>query len=494
MSYTSYNVKSCIKTIESFKENISKSKNIIDSIDKLINSCYDLTFNIEEKNYSNYQYYGKKTDDNSAATFFSNLNKIKRRATQYYTELNKFEEEKTNSESNNDSEFSLIDNDKEDQLKEDYNDLIDDTKTYIDTFLRDLNYYPDYNYIPGLQAYRGSYSYIIKSIIPNIINKNNEHKLNTLLIESENEKDSYYKFFCPAQLLSETNMHEIYAFFHIKSGNTGILDYCNRYITGLINTCKISSGVFDTVFCNALNVTVDEIQSEYFTGTDKIKNEYSILIHALKYLRPGGLLVYSCHSFRYTKDICSLLAKYLSNVKIIKNEYIATVIGIRRKDKNPDQELYARLRQLWKSDFESDSYEFKYEILPANIEVKTFRGSYVDSDIANSLLKKHNTFNDVTLAQSNFETNKHPLLPFSLGQLGLVLTSGCLDGVIEEKDEHGNIIGCHAIKGTVQKITDRIQHNEIDIDHPTRRITEETISNKVSINVFKPNGELMTLA
>ena len=82
------------------------------------------------------------------------------------------------------------------------------------------------------------------------------------------------------------------------------------------------------------------------------------------------------------------------------------------------------------------------------------------------------------------DTSMRPLLPFNMGQIGLVLTSGCLDGVVEEYEGQ-----YHAIKGMVTKVRDfnnsRENNDETSI---------ETISNKVQINLLTPDGKFIELA
>ena len=80
-----------------------------------------------------------------------------------------------------------------------------------------------------------------------------------------------------------------------------------------------------------------------------------------------------------------------------------------------------------------------------------------------------------------FENARSPII----GLLGLVLTSGCLDGIVEEKD--GN---CHLIKGRVSK---QVIQTETNIRQGLNEVTETTV-NKVEINVLLPNGEFKTLA
>ena len=82
------------------------------------------------------------------------------------------------------------------------------------------------------------------------------------------------------------------------------------------------------------------------------------------------------------------------------------------------------------------------------------------------------------------ETIKNPLLPFNIGQLGLVLTSGCLDGIVEEGDGYSHLIKGRVSKQTIEVETEK--NNNIEI-------TETTV-NKVEINVLLPNGEFKVLA
>lgn len=71
-----------------------------------------------------------------------------------------------------------------------------------------------------------------------------------------------------------------------------------------------------------------------------------------------------------------------------------------------------------------------------------------------------------------------------MGQIGLVLTSGCLDGVVEEYEGQ-----YHAIKGMVTKVRDFNNSRE---DNDETSI--ETISNKVQINLLTPDGKFIELA
>ena len=81
---------------------------------------------------------------------------------------------------------------------------------------------------------------------------------------------------------------------------------------------------------------------------------------------------------------------------------------------------------------------------------------------------------------------KHPLLPFNVGQIGLVLTSGFLDGVVDE----GNGF-YHAVKGRVVRKID--SDNEIRAESNSIEVNETT-TNRVEINAFLPDGTYKKLA
>jgi hypothetical protein len=80
--------------------------------------------------------------------------------------------------------------------------------------------------------------------------------------------------------------------------------------------------------------------------------------------------------------------------------------------------------------------------------------------------------------------DQSPLLPFNMGQVGLVLTSGCLDGVIEEMEGIN-----HVIKGMTTKV---VSTNREDVDDNTIKCTE-TINNQVKINIFTADGKYIQL-
>lgn len=492
MSYADSRIEFTSNYLTKILESITQTKGKIDIlsyIEKIFTNCYDSVFYIEEIRYinNNSPYSSReKIIENVGDKFFKSLNRINRLATKYYDELKKFE----NNNSGNNTEFENILSDSDEKRKEledEYEDIKESFTQTIDLFLNNIRNYINsysfnYRYIPSDMQKLGNDIFIqqLSEIFSLVKQKNANAKNKMLTIATTDRIEEYVRV---NESLSN-DLVEKYCVFYSQPKVSNTLTF-DRYIVGDPSNCKISNGVFDIVYCNAANISMFEDCTK--------TTEYSALINSMKFLKPDGLLVYTTYYFRYTKDVCSVLARYMRDTKIItcKEKGFITVIGYRRKDKVSDQELYTKLRSvIYYYDFSSDSLsDVEFDVEPANMDISIFRGAHVTPEMIKSLYETNNLFDSINLTYANEnKDDKHPLLPFSLGQLGLVLTSGCLDGVIKEKDSNGNIVGCHAIKGEVNKITELTTSD----DHKNTR--EETISNKVSINIFKPNGELISLA
>lgn len=264
---------------------------------------------------------------------------------------------------------------------------------------------------------------------------------------------------------------------------------------GQLTGSRISNNVFDIMLEQpnvSWNAGTFDNQSPY-----TLKKEKTHLNSHLKFLRPNGILVFTIPYFRLYKDICLILSKNLKNVQVFRtnefNNYGTIIItGIKKEDnKEPDAELFRQLRSYHDPALIPiyNNEEIKpYQLPNQSLEIETFRGSVLDNDQLLKLISTSGNMDNFWKNQSIeklSEAAKQPLLPFNIGQLGLVLTSGCLDGIIDEGDGH-----CHLIKGKVSKKSD-IERNYNDNSEVE---VQETISNRVEINVLLPNGEFKTLA
>lgn len=263
---------------------------------------------------------------------------------------------------------------------------------------------------------------------------------------------------------------------------------CDRTIKGTLTGSRISNNIFDMM------VLAPPISWEYKitpTGNIADKTEKSYLRYHLKLLRENGILIFNIPFFRLTNDMCFLIARLLDNVQVIRLNGSSIkrvlVIGTKNQSRDPKENIYEMLKNL---EYEDIGYALKYKYNLASGGIRTpeiFRGSSLDKEEMQQLINNSGLM-DAFWEKNKLEDSKNnarPLMPFNMGQIGLVLTSGCLDGKVEEYQGQ-----YHAIKGMVTKI----KHEESNTETRNEEVNIETISNKVQINIVTPNGDFIELA
>lgn len=263
---------------------------------------------------------------------------------------------------------------------------------------------------------------------------------------------------------------------------------CDRTIKGILTGSRISNNVFDMM------VLTPVVSWEYKltpTGNIADKTEKMTLKYHLKLLRENGILIYNIPYTRLTNDMCFLISKLLDNVQVIRLNGSTIkrilIIGTKNQTRDPKENIYNMLKDL---SYEDIGYKLKYKYNLASGGIKIpeiFRGSSLDKEEMQELINKSGLM-DSFWKKNELTQNKdeaRPLMPFNMGQIGLVLTSGCLDGKVEEYEGQ-----YHAIKGMVTKI----KHEESNSESNNEEVNIETISNKVQINIVTPNGDFIELA
>lgn len=272
-----------------------------------------------------------------------------------------------------------------------------------------------------------------------------------------------------------------------NNAHRGSIRSCfKRLIYGRIKGSVITNGCFDIVLC-APPISVNK----EIVGGQFVKRERELLIKTVDYLRQGGLLVFAIPYYRFATEICGFLVKNYDNLQIFSDGHskLAYVIGTRRDIAIPIANVrtqeYFTLRNL-------PLHFSELPILPdlepielqsQSLEVKRFRGSQLNEAELVEMYHTSKSTADFWKGQKTEkleESQAHPLLPFTIGQLGLILTSGCLDGIVDE----GN--GCyHAVKGRVVKKTETTENVDIE-NHQI--FTTNITTNRVEISVLLPDG------
>ena len=262
-----------------------------------------------------------------------------------------------------------------------------------------------------------------------------------------------------------------------------------RLAKGQLKGSTISNNYFDSLF---LVNRVGYRENVDHLGVAKEPYERIEIRNHIKYLRPGGLFVITIPYTRLLPSLAMYLSKIISNVTVVKvpDDKLkrVTIMGTKNEVLNvSDPELYRRLK-LFDYDSAISMFELQqgiYNLPTEELTLEYFRGSELDiEDVLNAA--NDNMIDNFMNAQMDplVVKDQAPLLPFNIGQVGLVLTSGCLDGVIEEMPGIN-----HVIKGMTTKV---ISTNREDLDDNKIKCTE-TINNQVKINVFTADGKFIQL-
>lgn len=292
------------------------------------------------------------------------------------------------------------------------------------------------------------------------------------------------------KMLVESLNHEVVTY---ALANISLTDDVDRYIKGGMVGSRISNNTFDILY---LDPPFDLELKQNHIGVADDKEEKIYLKNHTKLLRNEGILIYTIPFNRLSLDLIYILSKNFKNVKVLKrvNNITEKSVIIIANKKNPsdslsiDEELYNYLINVEYANLKSvyDLEDNVYELANGNIkEPDLFRGSSIDLDSLKKFMQTDGL--DEAFLKESKESNikeTRPLLPFNIGQIGLILTSGCLDGKIEETKGH-----YHAIKGRVVSVETKKTVRE-------NRIEKENIikSNKIQINVLSPDGKLIELA
>lgn len=280
-----------------------------------------------------------------------------------------------------------------------------------------------------------------------------------------------------------------------KSSDISIAkEFATKVVRGELIGSRIANDAFDYMIAKC---SIFPTLAENMRINSVVKQEKEYLMSLNKYLRPGGIILIAIPYYRMYKDLAEMIARNYHDVRVYKStgaywqekKYLY-IYAQKNTIKGFDNEAYESLRKAYNPELLEDFNEdivLNYN-LPLKVKtIETFRGSVLDMEELHYLVD-HSGALDEMFANQHVdkigESSTRPLLPFNIGQIGLVLTSGCLDGIIDEGDGH-----YHLVKGQVSKKSDvesSVSNGVID--------ETEIISNRVEINIMLPNGEFKTLA
>ena len=249
---------------------------------------------------------------------------------------------------------------------------------------------------------------------------------------------------------------------------------------------RISHEAFHLLFLNPPYLSVIN------ESGGRSRHEKRFLIESIPTLMYGGLLIYVIPYYRLTSDICRVLVDNFDELTVwrftdseFKKFKQVAVLGIRKKrDTKLSDTLW--LEQLACSPAEipplTQLPEGRYALPAQPMTVNTFKGERFNQKELEQQLRRSDSFAQM-MARSELDSGvKHPLLPLSISQIGLIGGSGMINGLIECDTPH-------IIKGRIIKVVRMESEEKFNYrgDHMGSEITE-TISNKMIFNVLTPNG------
>ena len=248
---------------------------------------------------------------------------------------------------------------------------------------------------------------------------------------------------------------------------------------------RISSEAFHILF---LNPPYMSVMTE---GGGRTRYEKRFLAESIRYLMIGGLLIYIIPYYRLTEDICRILADNFTDLSVWKftdREFAkfrqVVILGLRkpREDNTPcDLQKYACDPDTIPGIVQIDPQRYVLPDTPKTVSV--FKGEKFNEKELERQLCRSNSLQRLIRRKSELDSaEKRPVLPLSIGQIGLVGGSGMINGLIECDTPH-------IIKGRIIKVKHTEREDEYDQwGRYAGAEIREVISNKMVFNVLTPTG------
>lgn len=224
----------------------------------------------------------------------------------------------------------------------------------------------------------------------------------------------------------------------------------------------------------------------------RARHEKKFLIESLHHLAYGGLLVYVIPYYRLTLDICHILCDNFDDLTVwrftdseFKKFKQVAVLGIRkRRDMEPSDAFWLEQYTVDPAAIPSltELPEDRYALPAQPLEVSVFKGEKFNQKELEQQLRRSGSFSQM-MARSELDGGvKHPLLPLSIGQIGLIGGSGMINGLIECDSPH-------VIKGRIVKVVStEVEDQFTSSGNHYGAIERQVISNKMIFNILTPQG------
>lgn len=300
-----------------------------------------------------------------------------------------------------------------------------------------------------------------------------------------NRKSNILFYDCPStieesKLSTKTDLMETYGIYIGYNNNCPRIE---NIAYGIGGNARISNNSFDVLVCASIGksqCTGFGIRQDIIKEEEKDK-----LISASKYLAHNGILNFMVPIFRIDHSLCMYLATNFTDFHLYRVNSIYVEVQCIKKEKGIDYEDYHLLRNatydMYNIPYITNNDKCVYNLINDYVAISHFRGSKITDAMINTLKSASDCMQ--LLAQEQVRVKQkdlaQPLLPFNTGQIGLIMASGNLDGVVYEKDG-----GIHIIKGRVER-----KSTTVDIENGTEVLEYSS----VKINALTPSGKLIKI-
>lgn len=249
---------------------------------------------------------------------------------------------------------------------------------------------------------------------------------------------------------------------------------------------RISAEAFHLLFLNPPYLPITR------EGGGNVRSEQRFLVDSYPHLLIGGLLIYIIPYYRLERTIARVLCDNFTDLGVYKfmgrefeRFHQIAILGIRQPRTDGSSQVDSLLRQaqdIAQIPALDRLPENRYVIPDTPKEVRLFKGAEFNvTELARQF--KQSKSLSVLLDESGLDhAGKRPLLPLSIGQVGLIGGSGLINGLVECESPH-------IIKGRIIKETRRentpILNRAGELMHTT---VTETRSNKMVFNILTANG------
>jgi hypothetical protein len=270
----------------------------------------------------------------------------------------------------------------------------------------------------------------------------------------------------------------------------GTYEEFNKCLIGPWAQCEVRYETFDAVIMSYEDAFVQMSTS---------------LSRGLKYVKPNGTAIIYGLVGDFIPHQLQKIAESMHDIRVIMhakdnnlmpirecsvNPYYLSAIIIGKK--GPSNDFHANYKTLLDAFMKNQSITLPFEFIGCSEDPSPFRTYNITlteyEELQNEILNVSKDITSLILPKKE-KDSRRPLLPFTSGQLGLVLISGDIDGIIEEPN------GCrHAVKGYSSRGSSDTTEDILNADGEligSKRI--RTSFSTTEVNVITPDGNIRSL-